>query len=160
MSYSPSHRDVEPVRPLVDDEEMYEAMHFLDTSGHDLAVTQADWEYAEYIVGVAEAVAASFSDESSVDKRKWEARRHKTYSDALVEMRRRRMAFLEVKAKREAATQKIDVWRTIRADQRARSGGGMDDSTVRNLQRALDDLRQDIATLRRDTPDRRPSDRR
>jgi hypothetical protein len=120
MSRTPTYRDVQPITDLVTDEEAYEAMLYLDSVAHDFAIAQANADYAEYSVQIAEATGAVMSDETSADKRKYEARTSPLYKKKLDTWRRSKITYLEIKAKREAAQTKIDVWRTIHADKRLR----------------------------------------
>jgi hypothetical protein len=112
--------DVKPVRDLVTDAECYAAMQFLDQTAHEIGAMQADAEHSEYMIGAAEAVSALYSDERSVEKRKWEARSSPSYLKRLEEWRDAKREFLALKARREAAGLKVEVWRTIHADKRAR----------------------------------------
>lgn len=116
----PTHRDVEPVRDLVTDEEAHEAMQLLDTTHFKVSKLQTDREYYAFMIGAAEAVGGLHSDERSADKRKWEARTSQHYLDQITAWREATQNFLELKARREGASLKIEVWRTIRADKRAR----------------------------------------
>lgn len=114
------YSDVAPVRDLVTDAECYEAMQFLDESAHRIGVMQADTEYSEYMIGAAEAVSGLYSDERSAERRKWEARASPSYLKRLEDWRDAKREFLALKARREAANLKIEVWRTIHADKRSR----------------------------------------
>jgi hypothetical protein len=129
--HRPSHRDVQPVRDLVTDEEAHEAMHLLDTTYAKVAKLQTDREYYAYMIGAAEAVGGLHSDERSADKRKWEARSGQYYLDQIKAWREATQAFFELKARREGATLKIDIWRTIHADKRARQEDAWQDSRSR-----------------------------
>ena len=117
---TPSYRDVKPVTDLVTDDECFAAMQYLDETAHDLAKAQSDADYLEYMISAAEAVAALYSDERSVDKRKWDARASPSYLQRLEEWRDAKRTFLALRAKHEAAKLKVEVWRTIHADKRAR----------------------------------------
>jgi hypothetical protein len=116
----PGYRHVRPVRDLVTDEEAHEAMQFLDTIPHAAAVAKAEWEYLDSMTSVTEAVGAQFSDERAVDKRKWDAKTSRAYTDNLAAVKKARIIQLEIEGKREAARIKIEVWRTIHADKRER----------------------------------------
>lgn len=116
----PGYRDVAPIRDLVSDEEAYEAMQYLDQVAHNFAEAQANADYEEYMLGVAEATGGMLSDEKSMDRRKWEARTSAQYGEQLKAFRKSKMRYLEIKARREAAQTKVDVWRTIHADKRTR----------------------------------------
>lgn len=116
----PSYGDVRPVVDLVTDQECHDAMQFMDTIPHDYAVAQAEADYAEHLLSVTESVGAMLSEERAVDKKKWEARASRNYAERLIAWRVARTLFLEIKAKREAAQIKIEVWRTIHADKRSR----------------------------------------
>lgn len=129
--YRPSHRDVRPVRDLVTDEDAHEAMQLLETTAFDVAKLQTDREYYAYMIGAAEAVGGLHSDERSADKRKWEARSGQYYLDQIKFWREATQKFLELKARRDAAILKIEVWRTIRADKRARQEDAWQDSRSR-----------------------------
>lgn len=117
---SPSYRDVAPVRPLVTEDEAMEAMAFVDTIAHEFARTQAYADFLEYRLSIVEAVGATLSDERSVDKRKWDARASAAYSDAVQAWYTAKTEALTIKAKRDAAMMKLEIYRTGRADQRAR----------------------------------------
>jgi hypothetical protein len=117
---TPSHCDVQPITDLVTDEEAYEAMQFLDQVAHDFAVAYAEADYRAYLLKQVEAVGALLSDEKANDRRLWEARQSVPYTNAILEVRQAQLAFMEIKARREAAQLKIEVWRTIHADKRGR----------------------------------------
>lgn len=143
MNHAPAYRDVRPVRELVTDDEAWEAKVFLDETTHDIAEAQTDAEYAEYMIGVAEATGATLSDETSVDKKKWDARTSSTYAKQVKLWREARFAFLKLKARRDAAQLKVELWRTIRADKRAREVQEFDAnrSAPRREERRGDDSR-------------------
>jgi hypothetical protein len=115
-----SYQDVRPVRDLVTEEECYEAMVYLDQTAAEFGALQAEAKYREYMVGAAEAVGALYSDEKSADRRKYEARTSQAYLKRLEELREAERDYLTLRAKRDAAHVKIEVYRTTRADKRAR----------------------------------------
>jgi hypothetical protein len=116
--HAPGYDAVRPVRELVTDTEAGEALHFLATSAHKIAELQSDRDYFEYMIAAAEAVGALYSTETAVDKRKWEARTSANYLNQMKQWRESAREFLALKAKREAAALKVDVWRTIQANKR------------------------------------------
>jgi hypothetical protein len=117
---TPTYRDVEPVRDLVTEEEAFEAMAYLDTVPHDYAEAYADVDYENYMMRSIEAVGALFSQETSNDRRLWEARQSDAYATHAKRVRAAQVRWKEIEAKRAAAILKIEVYRTIRADKRAR----------------------------------------
>jgi hypothetical protein len=123
MAHRPGYRDVAPVVDIVTDDEVGEALSLLATTAHDHAVAKADAKYLEYMVGLTEARAGLASDERSADKRKWEARSSPEYARALELMRAADIRNFELQGLRDAATAKVEVWRTLQANQRAEGPG-------------------------------------
>jgi hypothetical protein len=117
---TPRYEDVQPVKDLVTNEEMYEAMVYMDQSPHDYAEAVADAEYAAYKIRMAEAVGILVSGERNAARQQADARTSQAYANAVEDNRRAQMQAEMMKARRAAAQLKIEVWRTLRADQRAR----------------------------------------
>ena len=67
-----------------------------------------------------EAVGALFSNETANDRRLWDARSSDAYAAHAKRVRDAQIRWKEIEAKRAAAILKIEVYRTIRADKRAR----------------------------------------
>lgn len=120
MSRRPSYDDVQPVRDLVDDEEMYEAMQFLDGIAHDYAVATADFDRCDYRVRMAEAAGVITSEEKSAVRQQADARTSPHYLRSVEARYEAQMRLEEIKARRMTAQLKIEVWRTIHADKRIR----------------------------------------
>src|SRR3954468_17811671 len=108
----PTYQDVQPVRDLVTDEEAYEAMQYMDNSAHDFGVAIAHFEYADYQVKMAEAAGVLVSSETSDAKRQADARTSPQYEKAIKARYKAQLKREEMKAKREAAQIKVEVWRT------------------------------------------------
>jgi hypothetical protein len=117
---TPTYRDVQPVRDLVTEDEAYEAMVYLDTIPHDYAIAYADIDYENYMMRSIEAVGALYSTETANDRRLWDARQSDAYAKHAKRVRDAQVRFKEIEARRAAAILKIEVYRTIRADKRAR----------------------------------------
>lgn len=117
---TPSRRDVEPVRDLVTTEEAYEAMVYLDTIPHDYAIAYARQDLELHRLRATEAVGALYSNETANDRRMWDARSSDGYLKQADRLFKAQVAFKEIQAKRDAALLKVEVYRTIRADKRAR----------------------------------------
>lgn len=120
MSRQPSYRDVQPIRDLVTDEEMYEAMQYLDLVAHDFAEATADFDRSEYRVKMAEAAGVIVSDEKNAARQQADARTSPHYGRAVDARYDAQLRLEEFKAKRAAAEIKIGVWRTLHADRRLR----------------------------------------
>jgi hypothetical protein len=116
----PSYRDVRPVVDLVTDEEMYEAMQYIDTVAHDFAVAVADFDRADYRVRMAEAAGVMTSKEPNAARQQADARTSPHYLRTIDARYEAQMRLEEIKARRVAAQLKIEVWRTIHADKRIR----------------------------------------
>jgi hypothetical protein len=117
---SPRYRDVEPITDLVTDEECYEAMQFADHIAHDYAVAIAAADRAAYRLRMIEAAGVMVSTQKSDARRQAEARISNAFAKAVEEQYDAQVLAEELKAKRAAAQQKVDVWRTIHADKRQR----------------------------------------
>lgn len=117
---TPSGRDVRPVRDLVTDEEAAEALVYIDTIPHDYAIAYARQDLELHRLRATESVGALYSNETANDRRLWDARSGDGYMKQAQRLFQAQVAFQEIKAKRDAAMLKVELYRTIRADKRAR----------------------------------------
>jgi hypothetical protein len=116
----PRYGDVRPVRDLVTTQECFEALQLLEDTSDKIGALSADVDYFKYMIGAAEGAAGLLSDERSADKRKWEARTAAHYLEEVDRLRTVASQFLALKAHRDVAFLKVELYRTIRADKRAR----------------------------------------
>lgn len=116
----PSYRDVRPVRPLVSEDEAWEAKAYLDETAHDFAVAYADVDFETYMLRQIEAMGVVYSDAKASAARLYESRCSEAYGKQIERVRKAQLAFKELEAKRTAATLKIEVWRTVSANSRVR----------------------------------------
>lgn len=105
-------------RPLVTDEEVEEALHFLIERADEFGAAEADAELAEHMVKATRAEIIAQSRGTSADRREAEALTHPRYHEAL---EARRAAFMKVRtmlARRRGYEVRIEVWRTLSANNR------------------------------------------
>lgn len=114
----PGYDDVKPLRELVSDDEVGDAVRFVAETAHRFGTLQARVDYLAYMIGHAEAVAGLYSDEKSADRRKWEARTASSYLKSVEEWHSANTELQTLKAKRQAAELKKEVWQTLHADAR------------------------------------------
>lgn len=120
MARTPRYEDVKPVRELVTLAEMFEAKEFLDTVDQQWGIAVAEMGRAEARLKMAEAAGIMTSNEKNAVRQQADARTSPHYARAVEELYRTQMRCEQLKAKRAAAQLKIEVWRTLRADQRMR----------------------------------------
>ena len=116
----PGLRDVQPVKDLVTYEEAMEAKVYLDEIAHDWAEAYADVDYYTYLLRQTEALGAQMSDERAANAKLWDARTSEAYTNAVRRLRDAQTDMKLIEHRRQAALLKLELYRTIRADKRAR----------------------------------------
>jgi hypothetical protein len=116
----PTYRDVQPVRVAVTYEEMMEAKVFMDTVGNELGFLRARVEYDEEVLKIIFADEASKSDETSNDRRAWAARASMPYRQQALALFQTRQKYSQLDTLFRVANTKIEIWRTISANERIR----------------------------------------
>lgn len=104
------------------DEEISKAIEFLIHSAGDIGRAKERAERAGKMIGHIEALMAKASDEKSADARKMEARASDKYLDAINECAEAEGEMAKLYSLRQAATMKIEAWRTFCATQRSYRG--------------------------------------
>ena len=105
-------------RPLVTDEDVEASLDFLLRLAEEFGTAEAEAELAHELLKVTRAEVISMSTKSSQDRREAEALTHPTYRAAL---ERRRDAYRKVRvmlALRRGHEVRIEVWRTLSANNR------------------------------------------
>lgn len=105
--------------PLTRTEQVEEALEFLSLSAHEIGRARGAMIRAEYMIGATEAIAASLSKASSAEARKAEARSSSQYESAVQRYATAVQDFETLRSRREAAVQRIEVWRTASSSQKA-----------------------------------------
>ena len=125
-------RPIRSIQDLITDDEAGEAMQLLSRVGHDLeeigeliADAAGNLKRHEEMLKSIEAVGAKLSEETSVQKKMWEAVTTRAYTDRIEMVARATTAHQKLLARRNrlyadksAAELKIEIWRTLQANQR------------------------------------------
>lgn len=104
------------------DEDITKAIEFLIHSAGEIGRAKERSERAGKMIGHIEALMAKASDEKSADARKMEARASEKYLEAINECAEAEGEMAKLYSLRQAATMKIEAWRTFCATQRSYRG--------------------------------------
>lgn len=134
MSHSNhDHLPIRSVQNLITLEEVYTSRIFMSDVGYEItevgaeiAKAQGDLRLHEEMLKSIEAVAAKMSEEKSNDRRLWEARSSRAYTDrvalirsTLIHLQTLRARKDGLYARKESALINIEIWRTMQANLRA-----------------------------------------
>lgn len=108
---------------LSDQERAAAAVEFLIDSAAEYGAAKADAVFASNSLRRIKAMAMRASDAGSVAMKEAEAYASEAYLDALQAEFEAVKDYETLRAKREAAVQRIDYWRAINANQRAAERG-------------------------------------
>lgn len=118
--HAPSYQEVRPVRELITEQEMMVALNYGDRTAEEEARAYANVGYQENLLKQIEAIGMQLSDEKAALARQMDARTSQPYTKAIVAVRDAIEVHRTIQNKRTAATLKVEVWRTLQANQRAR----------------------------------------
>ena len=104
---------------IVSEPEVEKALDFLRDEAKTIGDAKARLVRAEHFVKHVEALMFVASDASSAEKKKAEARTSQRYLDAIEEEALAAGEYEKLRALREAASMKIDAWRTEQSNFRA-----------------------------------------
>ena len=97
---------------IVTEQQVHDAMEYLRTSAIDLGKAKARADLASSKVKHVEALMFKASDETSNDKRTADARTSPEYVEAINEDAEAAGELAKLYALREAASTRIEIWRT------------------------------------------------
>ena len=103
---------------IVTEEAVEKALDFLRDNAQDIGESKARVVKAGHMVKHVEALLTLASEQKSVEARKCEAKTNQRWVDAVNEEAEAAGEFEKLKALREAASAKIDAWRTESATYR------------------------------------------
>lgn len=117
---SPSYQDVRPnrSRDSLTEARAFEALERLHRTQAEWATLKAQRDRLEYMIGAAEAAAALYSNESSVEKRKWEARQSASYLQAVEQHFAVSERFFALDAERAALRLTIELFISLPGDRK------------------------------------------
>ena len=99
------------------------ATQYLVDSAAEIGAAKADLVRCENMLRVVKALAMKHSDERSAAAQEREAYASPQYTDAIEELAQIAGEYERLRAKREAAKQAIEYWRSLNANQRAAERG-------------------------------------
>lgn len=102
----------------ITEDEAWKALRFLATSAPEIARARADMIYADEYRKSLKAILMAQSDEKSAAAREQDAYSHPRYTEHLKTYRAAVLEYEKLRAQREGATMKIEVFRTISANTR------------------------------------------
>lgn len=106
---------------FVPDKEAHEALHWLVNNAKPLGEAKRRAVLAERMVKRVKAIEMKRSDVSSVSARESDAEASEAMLTAITEDAEAAGAFETLRALKDAAGAKLDVWRTLRASERVMS---------------------------------------
>ena len=118
---TPSYRDVAP-RPgeLVTDDEAMETKVWADQTSGEYGDDYADVDFSIAVFKRTEAILILASTQKSADLRKAEAMAHPDWLEAAKGVARAQARWKTMEKRMEFAKLKVEVWRTVRANERQR----------------------------------------
>lgn len=116
---TPRHDDVRPRHhdtPV--EHRAWEAQQRLERTAAEWAILRASKERLEYMLGVAEAHEARNSAETSVDKKKWEARASERYQRIVNEIAEATQKYFQLDAERAALRLSVELYISLPGDRK------------------------------------------
>lgn len=104
---------------MIREQDVEKAVDFLLTSAKKIGAARERQRRAEHMVKAIEALEFKRSSASSAEAKKADARASDAYQRALTEDAEATGAFEEMRALREAAMMRIEVWRTMSSNARS-----------------------------------------
>ena len=111
------------MRQLTQQELAANATQFLVDSAEEIGTAKAELVKAEAMLRSIKALAMKASDERSAAAQEWEAYASEQYQAQIDAVFSATQRFETLKAKREAASARIDFWRSMNANHRAAERG-------------------------------------
>ena len=103
---------------MISEEEIEKAVHWLAKSAPDIAKAKAEMIYADEYRKSLKAILMSQSDETANNAKETWAYAHSDYLAHLENIKLTVLNFEKLRAQREAATMKIEAWRSMNANYR------------------------------------------
>lgn len=103
---------------MISEDDIHDAVDLLVTSAREIGEARGTMEAARYMLGHIEAVLIASSKKLDWDKRRAEARADPQYLEAVNEYGDAVAEFETLRAKREAASIRIQAWQTQSSNHR------------------------------------------